>query len=519
MDVDGTNVLQLVPKARTRTGGDIVWNAIDQDEVIAWLPDDPDHVLMQIAREDRLWPSVYRLDIRRNRLERVLGFRSGIGTWRATPSGEIRLGFGIRDGAPFAVRVDNRSLDELDLRSAGLGGMPNAIVLEEAGPTWVIARGAAEHAQLLAFDLDPVRSIGESVGVDGEEVLGVRASGLSGAPIAITIADPKPRTLVLEDDLSEVLDAVAGALPDRRVTLVDRDREQHRHLLQVDAEGGAPELWFFDRRAGRLARIAAHYPELEAVPRTTAWSYEARDGLRIPAWLTRPDVPGPAPTVLLPHGGPWAHDSGNFDYWAKFLAARGYVVLQPNYRGSTGEGRTLEAAGEQGWGTSMQDDLFDGLDALVEAGISDPARVCVLGGSYGGYAALLAAFRDAERIRCAVSYAGVSDLDALDRYWRNFLGTGSSLARLPAPAARAGLSPIENAEAISVPVLVMHGAEDRVVTVEHSRRLVEALQRAEGEVRYIEQAYGDHHLSREDDRIEFLTEVGQFLDRHLAAER
>ena len=519
VDTDGENVLQLVPKARTRTGGDVVWNAIDQDDIIAWLPGEPDHVLMQIAREDRLWPSVYRLDIRRNRLERVLGFRPGISEWRATPNGEIRLGFGVRDGQPFAARVNGRSLEEIDLRSAGLGGIPSVIALQADGPAWVVARGDAEHAGLMAFDLESAQRIGTPVRIESEEVLGVRMDRRSGAPIAITIADPKPRTLALEDELTETLNALANALPDRSITLVDRDALRQRHLLRVDAQGRAPELWFFDRSAERLARIAAHYPELEAVSPTTPWSYRARDGLRIPGWLTRPDSSGPAPTILLPHGGPWAHDTGRFDYLAKFLAARGYVVLQPNYRGSKGEGRTLEAAGEHGWGTTMQGDLFDGLDALVEADIADPTRVCILGASYGGYAALLAAFRDAERIRCAASYAGVSDLDALDRYWRSFIGTASSLARLPAPSARAALSPIENADAISVPVLVMHGAEDRVVTVEHSRRLVEALKRAEADVRYVEQSFGDHHLVRATDRVEFLTEIGAFFDRHLMPER
>ena len=207
VDIDGENVLQLVPRARTRTGGDVVWNAIDQDNIIAWLPSEPDHVLIQIAREDRLWPSVYRLDIRRNRLERVLGFRADVSAWRATPNGEVRLGFGVRNGEPFAARVNGRSLEEIDLRSAGLGGIPSAIALEADGPAWVIARGDAEHGGLMAFDLESAQRIGTPVRVENEEVLSVRVDRRSGAPIAIMIADPKPRTLALEDELAEGLNA------------------------------------------------------------------------------------------------------------------------------------------------------------------------------------------------------------------------------------------------------------------------------------------------------------------------
>ncbi|MDZ7827605.1 MAG: prolyl oligopeptidase family serine peptidase [Gammaproteobacteria bacterium] len=166
----------------------------------------------------------------------------------------------------------------------------------------------------------------------------------------------------------------------------------------------------------------------------------------------------------------------------------------------------------------MQDDLLDGLDHLVAEGIADPDRVCVVGGSYGGFAALLAAFRDAGRIRCAVSYAGVSDLDALEDYWRSFRFGGVSAARLPPRAARQELSPLANADRIAIPLLVLHGAEDRVVKVEHSRRLVEALGAADVAVRYVEQPHGDHHLMREADRVEFLRELDAFLGRHLLAD-
>src|SRR5262249_10639386 len=159
-----------------------------------------------------------------------------------------------------------------------------------------------------------------------------------------------------------------------------------------------------------------------------AYDYVARDGLPIPAFLTLP--PGkPAknlPVVIMPHGGPDARDSLGFDWFAQFLANRGYAVLQPNYRGSSRYCRGLPEAGPQQWGLKMQDDISDGVKKLIADGIADPKRVCIVGASYGGYAALSGATKTPELYACAASLAGISDLGELLKRESRIHGSKSS---------------------------------------------------------------------------------------------
>jgi dipeptidyl aminopeptidase/acylaminoacyl peptidase len=217
----------------------------------------------------------------------------------------------------------------------------------------------------------------------------------------------------------------------------------------------------------------------------------------------------------MPHGGPWARDSESWDWWAQFLADRGYAVVQPNYRGSSGFGTAFEEAGYGEMGLKMQDDLNDALAHLAREGIADPKRVCIVGGSYGGYAAMRAAHRDPGLYRCAVSYAGVSDLEALRRYDKRFLGGGYVTDRFKtqAPDLEA-VSPLTHAADVGIPVLLVHGKADKRVPVRQSRAFHERLQQAGKDVTYIEQPLGDHHLTREADRLQFLEAMEAFLARH-----
>jgi dipeptidyl aminopeptidase/acylaminoacyl peptidase len=271
--------------------------------------------------------------------------------------------------------------------------------------------------------------------------------------------------------------------------------------------------------------------------------YLARDGLRIPAYLTLPPdrraderlpvvlLPqnGPWPSEVvdgwadgrlarpsLPRGMPWLRQPHELDVWSQLLASRGYVVLQPNVRGSSGYGDRFLAAGFEQWGQAMQDDLLDGLDWLIEQGIADPERVCIAGGGYGGYAALVAAFKTPERFRCAVSFAGAADLDAVTRRWMTYQNGELAVARVQAGRARGESSPIRHVDRMALPLLIVHGDMDRSVVVDQSRSLVQALQAAGKPHRYVEQQNGDHFLSLQSQRTQFMEALDEFLRAHLS---
>jgi acetyl esterase/lipase len=224
--------------------------------------------------------------------------------------------------------------------------------------------------------------------------------------------------------------------------------------------------------------------------------YQARDGLMIPAFLTTPNKDvygaGPYPTIVTPHGGPWARDYLGWDGagWTQYFAARGYAVLQPQYRGSDGWGQKLWRAGDGEWGQKMQDDKDDGVKYLIAQKIAAPDRVAMHGYSYGGYAAMAASVRPNGLYQCAVAGAGVAELDK----FRERLNQGW-LQEFQRPTI-AGLQPLDHADEVSIPIFLYHGELDVTVPIEQSKRFVSALERAGKPVKFLELKKMGHQSSR-----------------------
>jgi dipeptidyl aminopeptidase/acylaminoacyl peptidase len=276
-----------------------------------------------------------------------------------------------------------------------------------------------------------------------------------------------------------------------------------------------------ERRIDAFAAVRDSLQERTLAP-VRPISYRSRDGLTIHGYLTLPRG-GPErdlPLIVMPHGGPFARDSWVFDPWVQFLADRGYAVLQPNFRGSTGYGREFVERGYGQWGAGMIDDMDDGVAWLAEQGIADPDRVCLMGGSYGGYAALWGAIRGAGRYRCAVSFAGVTDLRAMLRYDARFIVARRYMRdrrRQVQGEERIDLdavSPLAQAARLNVPVLIAHGEEDRRVPVAQSRSLTRALERQGADFEAVFYPEAGHGFSRPEDSLDFLRRVEAFLARH-----
>lgn len=322
----------------------------------------------------------------------------------------------------------------------------------------------------------------------------------------------------------------AQGLRDSNLMITTWSQDRKRIIVSAEINHGAGGYYLYEPESDRLRPIAEAYPELrgnEAVGVRQSITYRARDGQRVPAYLTLPASGGSnLPLVLLVHGGPHARDVFTFDWWASFLASRGYAVLQPNYRGSTGYGYAWFDAGRRGWGTGvMQTDVEDGVDALVRNGIADGRRVCIIGASYGGYAALAGATLTPDRYRCAASIAGVSDLIVMLREAERFGGGRRGMAaewwtlsmgdRREDPEALRAISPAQRAGEVRIPMLLMHGVDDSVVPIAQSRLMRDRLRDAGKDVRYIEMQGDDHWLSNAETRTQMLRELETFLGQHI----
>ena len=295
------------------------------------------------------------------------------------------------------------------------------------------------------------------------------------------------------------------------------------HVLVYVEGGGNPGTYYsIDFTAGAYKEIGESYPDIpgEWVADKNLISYKAADGLEIPAYLSLPvdrDAKNLA-LVVLPHGGPEVFETGEFDWWSQALCSRGYAILQPNYRGSAGYGQDYTAKGFGEFGRKMQTDLSDGVRDLVSQGIVDPKKVCIVGGSYGGYAALAGVSLDPGVYNCAAALAGISDIKTfMDyelqesgykpdsytmRYWTRYMGEVSTWDQI---------SPIKHIDAITVPVLLIHGKDDTVVPFDQSTEMRDALQRAGKSVEFVQMKNEDHWLSREATRIEAITAMAAFI--------
>ncbi len=362
------------------------------------------------------------------------------------------------------------------------------------------------------------------------DVSDVRTDPYTNRVVGAAVEGESPKWF--DEDLAMQQASLDDTFPGESPWIENWSQDRSRFIVRTKHSDRAPVFYLYDATASTASKIATTYPELDGsslAPRLP-YIYKARDGVEIPGYLTRPlGVEGPAPLVVLPHRGPMDRDVDGFDWLAHFLASRGYAVLQPNYRGSGGYGRAWEEAGYGGWGIGvMQHDLTDGVAAVVAAGIADPERVCIVGASYGGYAALAGAAFTPELYRCAVAINAVSDLrdmhtlytgrrdgrTAAVTYWERSMGVEDvRSARGVLDAA----SPAQHVEQVQAAVLLIHGRDDAVVVNGQSRGMERALREAGKTVQLVELDGEDHWLSEADTRLETLEALEPFLEQHLGS--
>jgi len=339
----------------------------------------------------------------------------------------------------------------------------------------------------------------------------------------------RPTYEFFDDRLNERMARIQAMVPDNSVELVDWTAGWAQFIVYVSGPGYAGTYFVFgdDQRPLMQAR-ARPWIDDAAVHPVVVFAYAAEDGLEIPALITIPrqrmDSLEGLPAVVLPHGGPGAHDTVGFDWFAQALADQGYLVIQPQFRGSTGFGLDHRNAGNGEWGRKMQSDLSDGVAALVADGYVDPDRVCIAGMSYGGYAALAGGAFTPDLYRCIVSVNGVSDLSVMVDQHRRDSDNETVMAYLAETVGQDGelnrryldsISPAEFADAFEAPVLLLHGEDDEVVPIRHSELMHSRLKRAKKDVTFIELDEDSHYLHVGTNRIELLREVLAFLDEHL----
>ena len=496
-----------------------------QDRILDWTPDDPDTVLLQLDDDMNGFPSVYKLDVNTGSRKPVTREHIPIRNFITDAAGNVRLGVGYSINGATEMQYFAR-LEESDSwqRLAKIKAFEATDALEPVamapGSNMAYATGNFEgRSALWTMDLtdqkEPELVFSHPL-VDADTPLMTSDGRLLG----IWYELDRPFVFYTDELSRSVVQAMNKVQPSTFNVIADRSRDEKTFIIRSYSDVDDGTYFVLDTAQKKLRRVGTAYPELDPqqLGRMQSITYKATDGTEIPGYLTVPvgKRAENLPLIVMPHGGPIARDSWDFFFLRSFLVSRGYAVLQMNFRGSSGYGSKWFYDAHQDWGGLTYSDITDAARWAVAQGIADPKRMCIVGWSFGGYAALLGAVRNGDLYKCSVSIAGVSALNLLVAEARSFTNYG--FAREQIGTDRDKLredSPLRHVDQINIPVLMVHGDRDYQVDVDHTRKMDSAMNRADKPHRAVYLEDATHQLDRKSDRVTLLTEVEKFLREYL----
>ncbi|MCP5397200.1 MAG: S9 family peptidase [Sphingomonadaceae bacterium] len=507
----------------------------DGDDVVH-VADDGSFLLLSIMPSAWDWPLVYRFSLNeKGRGEAVQTQKRGVTRWYADETGVVRAGVAwIDDGWRVHYRsgpdADFIRVDKLVEPSEDSWRWDFSQVRAGSDIGYVVGKQDNGRYALMRFNY-ATQEVVETVYANPDWDVEEAWFNSSGQPIAALYNSERENIVWLDPELAKTHTALSGVLQESELRIISRDRAGQRMLVWAGGPGDPGALYVFTPAEGRLDLFQQVRPNLDftQLVEPVPIRYSARDGTMIEGYLTLPrgrKAKG-LPLIILPHGGPYGiRDTLTYNDEVQFLANRGYAVLQPNYRGSGGYGEAFEKLGDGEIGRGMQDDIDDAMDWAVGLGIADPARVCVVGSSYGGYAAMWAVLRNPERYRCAASFAGVSDWQAILRYDRGFFtrkffnewrdrveGEEDSDEGVDL----ADYSPVKNGKALTRPLLLAHGKEDARVPFSQFTAMRGAAKDT-GLVETLVFKDEGHNFDKKESEQQWYDTLGTFLAKHNPAD-
>jgi dipeptidyl aminopeptidase/acylaminoacyl peptidase len=525
------------------TGGDENWHlhVVDPDEgtdvdvtpfdgvqarILAADREQPHLIVVGLNRDNPELHDAYLLDVRDGSLE-LVAKNPGFASWLIDRQLRVRGGIAFLPDGGAEIRVGDPAAGEY--RTLVAIGAEDAITTDVAGFThdgsaiYLVTSKDVNAARLLRMDVetgdfevlaeDPIYDVSE-----------VEVDPATHEVQVVTFTRERADHVVLDDALRADFEAM-GALHPGDLHFNGRDHADRIWILGFTADDGPVSYYAFDRSAGEGTFLFAHKPDLEGYTLASMepFSVTSRDGLELHGYLTFP--PGSdrsqVPTVLFVHGGPWARDEWGFSPDPQWLANRGYLCVQVNYRGSTGYGKDFLNAGDREWGARMHDDLLDAVAWVVEQGYADPERIAIYGGSYGGYAALVGATFSPDVFRCAIDVVGPSDLRTLIRsippYWAPLVAQFHQRVGNPdtEPDFLWSRSPLSRVDAIRIPMLIAQGANDPRVKREESEQIVAAMSERGIPHRYLVFEDEGHGFRKPENNLAFHAAAEEFLAEHL----
>ncbi|TVQ32347.1 MAG: S9 family peptidase [Wenzhouxiangella sp.] len=515
-----------VPGARNLTDFDGV-----RAMLIAVPRNTPDRILVGLNDRDPALHDVYAVSISSGERELLIQNDLNIAGWSADLDGQVRLALRqTSDGGTEILEVTDGALGDVVYECNWLESCSPMRFHPDGESVWFMSNRGDDNdlIGLYTFNLETREKTLFERDPEGEvDFGGAVFHPVDDRLLATVYVGDRPRIYPHDEDFAADLEFLRSELPEGEIGISSQTRDGSVALVSLSRDVDPGTIYLFNREARTVEQLYRSRPEIpvEHMAEMRPIRFTARDGLEIPGYLSVPHgVPAEnLAVVALIHGGPWARDTWGYRAQVQFLTNRGYAVFQPNFRASTGFGKAFLNAGNLEWGDAMQDDITDGVQYLIEQGIADPERVCIMGGSYGGYATLAGMVFTPELYACGVNIVGVSNLitliNSIPAYWGPIrqlfvmrMGdpdTAEGRARLERQ------SPINHVDNIQRPLLVIHGANDPRVRQAEADQIVVAMREAGLPVEYIVAPDEGHGFRGRENRLAMYARTEQFLASHL----
>lgn len=493
-------------------------------QVIDLDPDFPDEILVALNRNNPEKFDVYRINLNNDEVYFDTDNPGNILGWTANAKFQILAALAATaDGGSELLYRETIDKNWESLRYWSPDDEGGAVSFSKDGKTlYVVGTHDANAQRLIALDLESRKEtiIAQDEQYDvGEIIIHPTQRHIQ----AVSFYKDKEYWQVLDESIAADFEALAKIRPGE-FSIISRDLADENWIVAYLTDNGPVYYYLYHRPTKASTLLFSNQPALENLPLSSMKpvSYQARDGLTIHGYLSLPlAVEAPYPTVLLVHGGPWARDTWGYDPEVQWLTNRGYAVLQVNFRGSTGYGKTFLNAANRQWAASMHDDLIDAVNWLIEQKISDPNKIAIMGGSYGGYATLVGLTFTPEVFACGVDIVGPSNLitlmQSIPPYWKPMMAMFEHrVGKLETEEEfLKSRSPLFFVDKIQKPLLIGQGANDPRVKQAESEQIVEAMRQANKPVQYVLYPDEGHGFARPENRLHFYAIAEEFLAQYL----
>ena len=530
------NVFAVDPSAAPAAGSEIpvTRNLTDMKKVRAVIYDvprnEPDAIYIGLNDRDPRWHDLYRLKISTGERQLLQKNTERFDGYRFDNAGKLRLAMRTTQSGDVETLALNADGTSTKIYSCSVFETCSPIRFHKDNKRiyFITNTGDANLVRLVLFDPETRKEESiESDPMNRVDLGGARFSEVTDELMVTIYQDDKPRLYFKDKGFDADYKLIRQKVGQKELSFGSTTTDETRWIVTAWSDTEPGDTFLFDRKTKQLTkqyRIRERVPR-EALAEMRTVRYKSSDGLEVPAYLTLPKgVPAKnLPTIVMPHGGPWARDAWGYNSYAQFAANRGYAVLQPNFRGSTGYGKKFLDAGNKQWGDKMQDDITWGVKYLVAEGITDPKKVGIWGGSYGGYATLAGITFTPDLYAAAVAEVAPSNLitllETIPPYWES--GRITFYKRMGDPTTEEGKaqlmrqSPLTHAAKIKTPLLITQGANDPRVNKRESDQIVIALRERNYPVEYLLAPDEGHGYARPVNNMAVLAAAERFLSRHL----